>query len=192
MCEYMCVKSLTKIRSAIKFNLHILYYFENKTKKYTGPLHHYTQLVNLRSPPPIFSADLWQRNSSESVILVSQVSSLLTLINPLGFRQWDSRASNQTALSKQHENNMTGVSQLYFKPSTASSCLINIILFNILGFSYTNIIFQQNRLLPWEKGNNSYKTLDSSDTLTKSAICKVKMRVSESEVWLAKMWVSII
>ena len=54
MCEYMCVKSLTKNRSAIKFNLHILQYFENKTKKI-----YRSNIVNAISkstlpPPSIF------------------------------------------------------------------------------------------------------------------------------------------
>ena len=71
MCEYMCVKSLTKNRSAIKFNLHILQYFENKTKKIYRSIIALHAIGKSTLPPPPFSADLWLRTSNESVILVS-------------------------------------------------------------------------------------------------------------------------
>ena len=45
---------------------------------------------------------------------------------------WNSRPSNQSARSKQHENNLT------------KFCSNIIILFNILGILQTNIFFQQN------------------------------------------------
>ena len=63
---------------------------------------------------------------------------------------------------------------MQFQWSTVNSCLNNIILGILQTTEYT-----------WEKGDNSYQQLDSSDTCTKSA--KVKMRVSQSEAWAAEM-----
>ena len=79
---------------------------------------------------------------------VPSIGHLIALINLFGGfsqwlqnRSWYARASNQIAPSKQHENNMTGMSQIYFKRCTASSRLIKTILFDILGILYTNNIF---------------------------------------------------
>ena len=79
------------------------------------------------------------------IIFASQLCNSLTLIIPLAdlvsdYRTW---TSNEIALSKQYENNMNGVSRLYFKWVKAQSCLSNIILFSILVILYTNIFFQQ-------------------------------------------------
>ena len=54
-------------------------------------------------------------------------------------------------------------------------------------FCKQTYFFQQNSLclLSGENANNSYQSIHVSDTRTKSA--KVKMRVSESEAWLAKV-----
>ena len=76
-------------------------------------------------------------------IFASQLYDYLTVINPLAdlvsdYRTW---TSNQIALSKQYENNMNGVTRLYFNWVKAKSSLFNIILFSILGILYTNIIF---------------------------------------------------
>ena len=79
---------------------------------------------------------------------LARLFSLGQRILPLGgFLQWlrdvpwDSRASNQIALSKQHDNIMTEVSQFKFTRSTTNSCLNNLIIFDILTFKQTNIIF---------------------------------------------------
>ena len=47
----------------------------------------------------------------------------------------------QIALIEQHENKITGVSQLYFKRPTANYCVNNLLLFNILGILYNNNFF---------------------------------------------------
>lgn len=59
----------------------------------------------------------------------------------------------QFALIEQHENKMTGVSQLYFKRSTANYCVNNLLLFNILGILYKHNFFSS----PWEKDDNSFQ-----------------------------------
>ena len=126
------------------------------------------------------------------LIFASRVSDLITIINPLvdihcsqwlQNLPWDSWVSNQISLSKQHENNMTGVSQLYFIQSTVNYCLNSIKLSNILGICTQTLFFQQR--YPWEKDNNSYQRINNNDPWTKSA--KVKRRGSLSEAWLAKM-----
>ena len=60
----------------------------------------------------------------------------------------------QIALIEQHENKMTGVSQLYFKRSTANYCVNNLLLFNILGILYKHNFFCS---LPLEKDDNSFQ-----------------------------------
>ena len=119
------------------------------------------------------------------LIFSSRVPDLITIINPLvdihcsqwlQNLPWNSKASNQISLSKQHENNMTGV-------STGNYCLNSISLSNTLGILYIDIIFQQR--YPWKKGNNSYQRINCNDTWTKSA--KVQMRGSQAEAWIVKM-----